>query len=411
MNKKITAANQLFVRKVNVVGVMDAMRMYAPLSRAELSARTGLNPSTVSSIISELIDSGYIQETTLQDEARVGRPGMLLTINPAGGCAVGFELGVDFFSIVLTNFTAQVLWRKRFEHPENEPQVSLLEKTEALISEALDYARSHSLRPLGIGIGVPGLVDTRLGKLVFAPNLHWKEIPIRLMLTNRFHLPVFVENEANSGAVGEYFYGAAHGKEDFIYMSTGIGLGGGIMIGGKLFKGSNGFAGEIGHTTIYKGGEICGCGSRGCWETYVGPRYIIQRVRQTLEEGESSVIKDLLDGDLNRLSVNTVIEAAKAEDKIALSALREVGVHLGVGIANLINIFNPELVVVGGVLSPASPWLIPIIQDQIHENALQPLIETVKIIPSQLGVDSCVMGAVALVLDDVIREPLYSMLP
>jgi glucokinase-like ROK family protein len=411
MKRKIPAANQFFVRRVNVAGVMEAMRQFAPLSRAELSSRTGLNPSTISSIISELIASSYIQETTLQDEARVGRPGILLTINPNGGCAVGFDLGVDFFSIVLTDFTGQVLWRKRFDHPESELQVSLLEKSEALISEALDYGQSLGLRPLGIGVGIPGLVDTMQGKLVLAPNLHWKEIPIRLIFSNRFQLPVFVENEANSGALGEYYYGAAQGKDDYIYLSTGIGLGGGIMIGGRLFKGSNGFAGEIGHTTLYEGGEMCGCGSRGCWETYVGPRYMIHRIRQTLEEGMPSLINDLLKGDLNQLTVDTVVEAARGEDQIAISALREVGGHLGVGISNLINIFNPELVVVGGALSPASPWLLPIIQDQICENALHPLLQTVKIIPSQLGVDSCVMGAVALVLDNVMQESFISAIP
>jgi glucokinase-like ROK family protein len=410
MNKRITTANQLLVRRLNTVSVMEVLRLYAPLSRAELSARTGLNPSTVSSIVSELIGSAFIQETTLQD-ARIGRPGMLLELNPAGGGAVGVEIGVDFLSIVLTNFTAEVLWSKRIAHSEGEPQVNLLEKTEALISEVLECSRSSGLRPLGIGVGAPGLVDGNQGKLVFAPNLSWKDTPLRLMWTNRFNLPVFVENEANSGAMGEYYYGVAHGMEDFIYLSTGIGLGGGIMIGGKLFKGSHGFAGEIGHTTIYGDGELCGCGSRGCWETYVGPRYMIQRIRQTLVDGHQSMLNELVEGDLNRLTVDMVIAAADAGDQIALAALKEVGIHLGVGVSNLINIFNPELVVVGGVLSPASPWLIPMIQESIRRKALPPLVENVQIVPSQLGLDSCVMGAIALVLDDVLREPLYSTMP
>ncbi len=408
MNKTITTANQLLVRRLNTVSVMEVLRLYAPLSRAELSVRTGLNPSTVSSIVSELINSAFIQETILQD-ARIGRPGMLLELNPNGGGAVGVEIGVDFLSIVLTNFTAEVLWRKREKHIELEPQVRLLEKAESLISEALDVCKSRGLRPLGIGVGVPGLVDIHLGKLVFAPNLSWKDTPLRLIWTNRFNLPVFVENEANSGAMGEFFYGVAHGMDDFIYLSTGIGLGGGIVIGGKLFKGSNGYAGEIGHTTIYEGGELCGCGSHGCWETYVGPRYMIQRIRQTLQDGHQSLLNQLVQGDLSRLTVDMVIQAADAGDSIALAALTEVGTHLGVGVANLINIFNPELVVVGGVLSPASPWLIPIIQESILIRALPPLVENVKIVPSQLGLDSCVMGAVALVLDDVLREPLYAV--
>jgi glucokinase-like ROK family protein len=408
MNKQITV-DQSFVRKVNTLSVMDTLRLFAPLSRAELSARTGLNRSTISSIIGELIQDGYVQETTLQDP-KIGRPGMLLQLSPNGGFAIGIEIGVDFFSIILANFTAEVLWRKRVFHDAHAPSVQIIEQAEILINEALEVGTARGLRPLGIGVGLPGLVDARQGKLVYAPNLGWSDMPLRLMWTRRFNLPVFVENEANSGAMGEYFFGAAHGKEDFIYMSTGIGLGGGIMIGGKLFKGSNGYAGEIGHTTIYAGGEQCNCGSRGCWETYVGPQAIIRRIRQTLEEGHRSAINDLVHGDLDQLTVDVVVEAAASGDSIALKALRDVGIDLGAGISNLINIFNPELVVVGGVLSPASPWLLPIIQESIHQNTLPPLVENVSVVPSQLGLDSCVLGAVALVLDDVVREPLYSML-
>lgn len=277
MNRQIPV-DQSFVRKVNTLTVMDALRLFAPLSRAELSAQTGLNRSTISSIIGELIQDGYVQETNLQDP-KIGRPGMLLQLSPNGGFAVGIEIGVDFFSIILANFTAEVLWRKRVFHDSQAPSVQIIEQAEALINESIGIGTAHGLRPLGIGVGLPGLVDARQGKLVNAPNLGWSVMPLRLMWTRLFNLPVFVENEANSGAMGEYFFGAAHGKEDFIYMSTGIGLGGGIMIGGKLFKGSNGYAGEIGHTTIYAGGEQCGCGSRGCWETYVGPRAIIRRIR------------------------------------------------------------------------------------------------------------------------------------
>lgn len=408
MNRQIPV-DQSFVRKVNTLTVMDALRLFAPLSRAELSAQTGLNRSTISSIIGELIQDGYVQETNLQDP-KIGRPGMLLQLSPNGGFAVGIEIGVDFFSIILANFTAEVLWRKRVFHDSQAPSVQIIEQAEALINESIGIGTAHGLRPLGIGVGLPGLVDARQGKLVNAPNLGWSVMPLRLMWTRLFNLPVFVENEANSGAMGEYFFGAAHGKEDFIYMSTGIGLGGGIMIGGKLFKGSNGYAGEIGHTTIYAGGEQCGCGSRGCWETYVGPRAIIRRIRQTLEEGHHSVINDLVCGDLDKLTVDVVVEAALCADPIAMKALRDVGADLGAGISNLINIFNPELVVVGGVLSPASPWLLPIIQESILRNTLPQLIENVSVVPSQLGLDSCVLGAIALVLDDVVREPLHSML-
>jgi len=407
MNRQVTA-DQNFVRRVNTRTVMDRIRLDAPLSRAEVSARTGLNRSTVSSIVGELIERGYIQETNLQDP-KIGRPGMLLQFSPSGGCAVGIEIGVEFISIILTNFVADILWRQRIPMAEGSTQIEIIEHAEKLIAEAILFGKEQGLPLLGIGVGVPGLVDQSQGKLVFAPNIKMNNIPLRLMWTQRFNTPVFIENEANSAALGEYFFGAAHGKSDFIYMSTGVGLGGGIMIGGQLFKGSNGFAGEIGHTTIYAGGEACGCGSNGCWETYVGPRAIVRRIRQTIAAGATSIIPKLVEGDLQKITVGLVAEAAKRNDNVALTALHEVGVDLGVGISNLINIFNPELVIMGGALSLASPWIINAIRESLQMRVLPPLLEKVSVIPSSLGLDSCVMGAVALVLDDVIREPLFSM--
>ena len=238
---------------------MDRIRLDAPLSRAEVSARTGLNRSTISSIVGELIERGFVQETTLQDP-KIGRPGMLLQFNPNAGCAVGLEIGVGFISIILTNFVANVLWQQRISMPEEAAQSEVIQRAEDLLGQAISFGKGLGLPLLGIGVGVPGLVDQSLGMLVFAPNLNMSNIPLRTMWTQRFDTPVFIENEANSAALGEFFFGVAHGKDDFIYMSTGVGLGGGIMIGGQLFKGSNGYAGEIGHTTIYAGGEICGCG-------------------------------------------------------------------------------------------------------------------------------------------------------
>jgi glucokinase-like ROK family protein len=406
MNRQVTA-DQNFVRQVNTRTVMDRVRLDAPLSRAEVSVRTGLNRSTVSSIVADLIERGFVQETTLQDP-KIGRPGMLLQFNPNGGCAVGIEIGVEFISIILTNFVADVLWRQRISMAEDATPFEIIEQAENMIDGAISFGKNQGLSLLGIGVGVPGLVDQSQGKLVFAPNLKLSNMPLRLMWTQRFNSPIFIENEANSAALGEYFFGAAHGKEDFIYMSTGVGLGGGIMVGGQLFKGSNGYAGEIGHTTIYAGGEICGCGSSGCWETYVGPRAIVRRIRQTISDGATSIIPEMVEGNMKKVTIDVVVDAAKRNDSVALTALQQVGIDLGVGISNLINIFNPELVIMGGALSLASPWLINVIHDSLQNRVLPHLLEKVSVIPSSLGLDSCVMGAVALVLDDVVREPLFS---
>lgn len=403
MNRS-TPADQAFLRKLNTSAVMDCVRLCAPLSRAEMAVRTGLNRSTVSSIVDELIDRGFIQETQRQDPT-IGRPGMLLQLNPERGCAIGIEIGVDFLSIALTNFVGEILWNKHEATLLGESQIAVIERAEALISEALEFGQAQGLRALGMGVGLPGLVDEHQGKLVFSPNLKWQDMPIRLMLMQRFGLPVFVENEANCAALGEYFYGAAHGVKDYIYLNTGIGLGGGILLGGRLFKGVNGYAGEIGHITLYGDGEVCGCGRRGCWETYVSSRAICRWVEQQLRAGmpSASGLSDQM-----QITLDRVVEAAQVNDPVALEVMHITGRHLAVGVANLVNIFNPELVVLGGALSCCSRWLLPVIQEVVQVEVLPPLRGNVRVEVSQQGQDSAVLGAIALVLDDVVREPLLN---
>ena len=407
MNKPHTA-DQALVRRLNVSIVMDCIRFFAPLSRAELAVKTGLNRSTVSSIVDELIDQGYIHEIATE-EHKLGRPGMPVQINPDAGCAVGVEIGVDFLSVILTNFLAKIIWRQHVAIDPRDEQIAIMERAEEIITEAMAFGEEHALRPLGIGVAVPGLVDANQGKLVYAPNLNWIDMPIRLIWMRRFNLPVFVENEANCAALGEYFYGMAHDVKNFIFLRTGIGLGGGIMIGGHLFRGTQGYGGEVGHISIHDGGETCGCGRVGCWETFVSPPAILRRLRASLLSGTTSLITNLVDNDLDALTIDTVVEAAQKEDPLAVQCIMDVGNHLAIGIANLVNIFNPELVVLGGALTPFGLWVIPTIKSYMQKNILFPLRDSIQVEISANGEDACALGTVALVLDDILREPMYSL--
>jgi glucokinase-like ROK family protein len=305
----------------------------------------------------------------------------------------------------LTNFVAQILWRKRVVSDSRDGKAGIIKRVENIIQKALEAGEEFKLRRLGIGLGVAGLVDARHSKLVFAPNLRWHDVPFREMWTQRFNMPVFVENEANAAALGEYYFGAARDVQSLIYLSAGVGLGAGIIIDGKLFRGSGGYAGEVGHMTVDPNGELCGCGKRGCWETVVGPRAIARRVREALEGRNNSLIRDMVDNDLSRVDVNIVLQAAKDGDPIAQKALKEIGFQLGVGIGNLVNTFNPEMVVLGGILSLASPFILPAIEESLEKHALPQACETLKVIASAHGADGCVMGGAVLVLDDVFAEP------
>lgn len=403
---RVNTADQAWVRKMNRSLILAVFRTQKTLSRAQLAAQTGLNPSTVSKIIYELIQEKLIHETTLS-QIGTGRPGLMLELNPKGGCALGIEINVDYIELLLTDFSANALWRKQQDTKPGAAQDVIMNQVIELVKEAAAFIESHKLPLLGVGVGVPGLVDVASGLLRVAPNLNWVDIPVRDILANYFTCPIYVENEANAAALGEYYFGAVQNVKNFIYLSSGIGLGSGIVIGGQLFRGMFGFAGEAGHMTLDPNGEICGCGRRGCWETFVGPRSVLQRVQRSLMLGAESSLSEMVKGKLQELTIDDVVKAAQNGDKIANFALSEVAFYLGIGIANLLNLFNVEVIVLGGALNKASPVFLSDVERVVQENTLNPVREHLKVIPSAHGSDACIMGTIALVLDEILREPAF----
>ena len=396
-------ADQESIRKVNTSIVLNVLRLYAPVSRAELAAKTNLNRSTVSNIINALIDEGLVLELDTM-ESKIGRPGIALALKPEAGAVVGVEIGVGFVSVILTDFVASVLWREWAEFSLSKAQIEIISEAEKLIDQAISVAKEKNLPLLGIGLGVPGMVNTQQGELLFAPNLGWRNVPLRLMWNQRFHLPLFVENEANLAALGEYYFGVGREVDNLIYLSSGVGLGGGLIINGKLFKGGYGLAGEIGHIQRDPAGEMCGCGRRGCWETQVGPRAVLQRVKRSIETDLDNTLAKYVNGDLNNLTFNQVVDCALQGDQLCRSALEEVGKYLGTGIADLANIFNPEMVVIGGAFSYGREILLPVLEETLSTETLPAVKKDLRVIFSEHGADACVLGAIAVVLDDILRE-------
>ena len=395
------------VRKVNKSLVLNTLRLHAPISRARVASITGLTRGTVSNIVNVLIEDGLVFEDKLQD-SNIGRPSILLGLRPDGGAVIGVEIGVNFISVLLTNFVAETLWETRVQTALSQSQTEIINQAEKYIDQALYIAKENGLRPLGIGVGLPGLVNVRQGTLIIAPNLHWKNLPLRLMWNQRFHLPIYIDNEANLSALGEYYFGIARNVDNFIYLTSDIGLGGGIVIDGRLFRGGHGYGGEIGHIQRDPEGEQCGCGRTGCWETQVGPRAVLRRVKKEFETNHDQLLLDACSGDFNNLTFDLVVKFALNGDSICRQAIEEVAVNLGVGIADLVNIFNPDLIVLGGAFIQGKDILQSIIEKTIFSNALQPSTDNLQIKFSERSAEACVLGAVAVVLDDILREMVIS---
>ncbi|MGD9028975.1 MAG: ROK family transcriptional regulator [Anaerolineae bacterium] len=392
------------VRQMNLSVVMHHLRDNPSTSRATLAEMTGLNKTTVSSLVQELIERRFVHEVGLESGG-TGRPARLLELNPGAGHIVSCEIGVDFISVVCTDFAPDIIWRHQESIDPTDGKRAIIDRALISLRKAVNAGNASGGTVLGLGVGVPGLVDQASGTLLFAPNLGWRDVPLGTLLQDSLDAPIFVGNEANMAALGEHYFGAARGYDEVLYISAGVGLGGGLVHGGRVFNGVTGFAGEFGHITMDPEGELCNCGNRGCWETQVSQQALFRHVRQAIKEGQSSKLSEMNGSTLERLTVPMVAEAAHDGDAVALEALSQVGSHLGIGIASLVNVLNPELVVFGGILSVAGEFLLPAVNEELQRRALRWNREATEVVLAEHGFDACVMGGVAMVYQAILAEP------
>jgi glucokinase-like ROK family protein len=402
----IRSVDHSAMREINLSVVLDTLRRHEPISRTGLARISGLNKTTVSSLIRELQDSELVYEIQPITTDAVGRPPIALMLNPDAGTIIGAEIGVDFVSAIVADFSAKVLWRKVEDTSGLSDQEAILEKALKIFQIAYSKAEKLPGRIFGLGLGVPGLVNSDTGTLLVAPNLGWKNVPLRQRLMDRFHIPVYVDNEANLAALGETYFGAATAIEQVLYVSSGVGLGGGIVLNGQILTGATGFSGEIGHMTmVVENGLPCNCGNYGCWETLASQWAVFRRIKDAVGQGRSSSLEEKTSGNLDRLTIPLVVQAADEGDQVAIAALEETGYWLGIGLANLINALNPRGVVIGGILTLAQDYLMPIIRSTAAERAWRYSYESCNIVVAEHGEHACVMGGVAVVYRQLLSEP------
>ena len=400
-------ADQAFVRKVNLSLVLRHIFDEAPISRAKIAAMTGLNKSTVSSLVDDLLRRGLIRENGVNSTG-TGRPATLLEINPEAGCIIGVQFGVDFVAVALTDFFGKILWKRRLNTEPAETQDDTLAQTLELVKEAADACQIERGQLLGLGLSVPGTVNIEHGALIFAPNLQWQNVPLREIFSEHSGLNVFVENDANAAAIAEHLFGVARQIKDFIFVFVGVGLGGGLFLNGKLYRGNNGFAGEIGHTPIAADFPPinCHCGNRGCWETFANQASILMRVQSRLEANQDSIIHKLVTEQQDSLSISIVKQAAEMGCEEAILALTDTGTALGQGFVGLINTFNPEKIILGGTISILGEYLLPAIKEYIDQHSLNKIGGQVQVLLSSFNADASLIGGIAIVVDDILSNPM-----
>ncbi|WP_207478376.1 ROK family transcriptional regulator [Arenibaculum pallidiluteum] len=376
--------NSSTIRALNVIRVFHALRANPGASQRDLVWLTGLDKATTSVVVAQLMADGLIVRGGRRREARVGRPESALSIAADAGLLIGARLEPGIIRILAATLAGTVVGR--FQIPGSRDIGQALDHLRAGIEEAV--AASAACGPLrGIGVGIPGLLD-RTGRLVLAPNLGWRDTPIQPLLREVLGAPVFLDNDAVAAAIAEKLFGSCRDVDDYVCFTGHSGIGGGLYLGGRLYRGASGFAGEVGHITVVPDGRPCGCGKRGCLEGYASESAILA---QAAERGHPQ-------SDLQSLA-----RAAEAGDSVLVGLLDEVGGHLGLAIAQAANILDPGLVVLGGNLSLVATLILPALEASLARNAMAPVAERVRIRLSPLGSDAVPMGGIALAMEGFLR--------
>lgn len=310
------------------------------------------------------------------------------------GEAIGLDIGGTKINAFRVARDGSILARSNAPTPAEDEEATL-----AKMIELAEDARTPDV--VAVGVGAAGMVDSSRGVLRFAPNLAWRDLPIAARMRDALELPVLVENDASMAAFAEYRFGAGRGYRHLLLVTVGTGIGGGIVADGSLFRGAHGFASEIGHIIVEPGGPRCGCGNRGCWEQVAAGRAIGRMGRQAAKEPDSALLR-LAGDDPEKVTGRLVTEAAMQGDEVARGILAEAGRRLGEGIAGLVNVLDPQIVVVGGGVSVAGDLLLDPARASFLEAVEGPAYRpAVPIVPAELGNDAGAVGAAALALEEL----------
>lgn len=375
-----TRLNSAAIRRHNTARIFHALREHPGSSQRALGLLTGLDAATVSSIVTRLEVEGIVQRAAPRRSGMAGRPESLLAISPDAGLLIGAGLEPDAITLVATGLDGAR--RERLDLPGAAAPDEAVAALRQGVTDLLARCAVAPERLRGVGIGVPGLLDAR-GHLVLAPNLGWRDLPLSAMLRAAFAAPVQIDNDAKAAALAEQIFGSARGVADFIFIYGNSGIGGGLYLGGRLYRGCDGLAGELGHTKLVPDGRPCGCGGRGCLEAYVSERAI----GATLAEAG------------RHLPDAAKVAVAAAEDAVVREVLDDAGRYLGMALANVVNVLNPRAIVLGGNLATLAAFLLPAARRVLARNGLPVSLEDAEVRVSPLGAEAVPMGGVALALE------------
>jgi glucokinase-like ROK family protein len=408
MHMGVPKADRKLMREINSMQVLQQIRVRGPISRPELAEATGLGLSTISNIVTELLDNKLVREVGEGDSSGGRRPG-LLDINESARYAFGVKIGPEKVWISMFDLRARQIRLEEIALSQSETPETLFVQ----MSEVIDGMRRHAKLPrhsiLGIGVSTSGVIDAATGACIYSPILGWENVPIRDRLKQLTKIDVVVENDVNAFAHGTLLQDANSLARNIICITTGPGVGAGIIIDRRLYRGSRGGAGEFGHVSIDRNGPLCRCGRRGCLEVLASDKFLMARAREIVESGASIILPTVRDE--RELSPTTIFYAAQLGDEAARALYRELGENLGYGVANLINLFNPDKIVIGGEGAVASKFFIDALRETATKYAFPHLADQLEIVVDDGSEDVWLQGAALLVIEKFFEVPLSNQGP
>lgn len=401
----MAAANRELIRAINRFNILNAIRTSGRMSRVEIARATGLSQASVTGITAELIGEGLMRETETGASLGGRRP-VLLALNPGGAYALGVYLSIHQISVVVIDFEASVLTAHEMALANNyyRPEV-LADKVAQAVQACLWQANFAKDQIVGVGIGIPGLVDSQTGMVRFLPNYQWENVNLRDLVRQRIDHPTYIENSANALTISEQWFGEGRGVDNFLLITLEHGVGMGVVINGQLYRGAQGIAGEFGHFTLNPQGPECRCGRRGCLEATVGNYAILRQARQAAAQGLWQP------PDLRQIDIEDVLRAARAGDPVLRRIYAEAGETLGVALSNLIVLFNPDKVFISGRGTAAGDLLFKSMQATIPHHISPKLDTRTAIIVKEWVQTDYARGAGAMVLQETYRHPVSRLVP
>ncbi len=385
------------LRRTNLRAMLHEVHARGPISRAELTRSLGLSRSTIGGLTSDLVELGLVDERPPSAEdrhVRSGRPSHLV-LPRSENYVIAIDVGVDRLQVALVGLGGTVLERRVRPHRRGKHDVQHVVETAATMAEEILNVAPPG-RFLAVAASVPAAVRSSDGMVHSAPNLDWHGEPFTDLISRRLGRPVRTGNDANLGMVAEHLRGAAVGYDHAVYLAANIGIGGGFLVDGKLLEGAAGYAGEVGHIQIDPSGPQCRCGSSGCWELYVGENRLLALAGRRVGGGPAAVAE--------------VITAATGGDDRAMAAVDEVTESIGVGLRTIINLFNPQVIVIGGTMSQLWGGLGEKVEAVLEGQALFLPRSDVALVPSKLGQDSALIGAAELAFTALLDDPSCALL-